>query len=154
MDEDNFPERSKKMEEAKDSPIKTSEEQGTHQKNWVFILVIFIIIFVILIALGISYLAHNPEQTSNIRDIFIIIMALESLFVGFVLALLVIQLARLINLLQNEIKPILDSTNDTANTLRGTAVFLSDQLTEPIIQLNGYLAALQKVVELFRLTKK
>jgi len=81
-------------------------------------------------------------------------MALESLFVGFVLALLVIQLARLINLLQNEIKPILDSTNDTANTLRGTAVFLSDQLTEPIIQLNGYLAALQKVVELFRLTKK
>ena len=154
MDKSNFSEKNEQIEEAKESQTKTSQEQSFQQKKWLSIFIIIVIVFAILIGLGVSYLAHNPEQTSNIRDIFIIIMALESLFVGFVLALLVIQLARLINLLQNEIKPILDSTNDTANTLRGTAVFLSDQLTEPIIQLNGYLAALQKVVELFRLTKK
>ena len=134
------------------SPGESKEKDK--QKKWVIIAVIAFILIFALVILGIYFLTLNPAQTENIRDIFIIIMALESIFVGFVLALLVIQLARLINLLQNEIKPILHSTNDTANTLKGTAIFLSDHLTEPIIQLNGYLAALQKMTELFRFSKK
>jgi hypothetical protein len=81
-------------------------------------------------------------------------MALESLVIGVVLVILVVQLAILINLLQNEIRPIIHSTNDTVNTLRGTVVFLSDNLAEPVIKLNEYLAAAKRFFELLRPGRK
>ncbi len=99
-------------------------------------------------------LMQPGTDTARVRDIFIIFMALEMLFLGLTLIVLIVQLARLINLLQNEVKPILDSTNETANTLRGTAVFLSDNLAEPVIKLNEYVAALQKLVSLLKFGKK
>jgi uncharacterized protein YoxC len=93
------------------------------------------------------------DTTSRIRDIFIIFMALESLVIGLALIILVVQLATLINLLQNEIKPILNSTNETVSTLRGTASFMSDNLVEPVMKLNEYLAGFKKLIDLLRISK-
>jgi len=81
-------------------------------------------------------------------------MALESLLIGAALVVLIIQLASLINLLQNEVKPILKSTSDTVNTLRGTTEFLSENLVEPVIKLNSYLAGLRKVIDLLGIIRK
>jgi hypothetical protein len=94
------------------------------------------------------------EHVARIRDIFIIFMSLESLLIGLVLVILIVQLARLTNLLQNEIKPILDSTNETVSNLRGTAAFLSDNLVEPVMKLNEYLAALQRFTEMIGIGRK
>jgi len=77
-------------------------------------------------------------------------MALESLVLGVGLIVLILQLATLINLLQNEIKPILDTTNETVNHLRGTTQFLSNNLVEPVLKMNEYLAGLKKLFEVFR----
>ena len=88
------------------------------------------------------------------RDIFIIFLALESLVIGAALVVLIIQLASLINLLQNEVKPILKSTNETVNTLRGTSAFLSENLVEPVIKLNSYLAGLKKLFDMFGINRK
>ena len=55
-----------------------------------------------------------------------------------------IQLARLLNLLQNEIQPILESINETVSHLRGTSVFLGDNLTEPVIKANTYISGLRQ----------
>ena len=76
------------------------------------------------------------------------------MIIGLVLVILVVQLAQLTNLLQTEIKPILDSTNDTVSTLRGTAKFLSDNLNEPVIKLNEYLAGLQTITKIVLPTRK
>jgi hypothetical protein len=81
-------------------------------------------------------------------------MALESLVIGLALIILIVQMATLINLLQNEVKPILNSTNETVNTLRGTASFLSDNLVEPVLKLNEYLAGLKKLIDLVRPFKR
>jgi len=81
-------------------------------------------------------------------------MALESLLIGAVLVILIVQVARLTNLLQNEIKPILDSTNETVSTLRGTTEFLSDNLVQPVIKLNEYIAAVQRLLELLGIGKR
>jgi len=59
-----------------------------------------------------------------------------------------VQLASLINLLQNEIRPILESTSETVNTLRGTAAFLGESVVEPVIRVNSYLASVRRVLEL------
>ncbi|NJC95614.1 MAG: hypothetical protein FIB03_04625 [Anaerolineae bacterium] len=80
---------------------------------------------VLLILLGVAsyFLLQPATPTDKIRDIFIIVVALESLVIGVALIVLVVQLASLINLLQNEVKPILNATTDTVNTLRGAAEF-------------------------------
>jgi hypothetical protein len=71
-----------------------------------------------------------------------------------VLILLVIQVARLTNLLQNEIKPVLESINETVNTLRGTTSFLSDNLVEPVMKMGEYSAALSQVAAILGFGRK
>lgn len=119
------------------NPVSSNQSQNSQnqRKRIVLIAGIGLVILVILVA-GIFFLSTTSiDTTSRIRDIFIILMALKSLVIGLALIILVVQLATLINLLQNEIKPILNSTNETVNTLRGTASFLSDNLVEPVIKL-------------------
>jgi ABC-type dipeptide/oligopeptide/nickel transport system permease subunit len=120
------------------------------KRRWMltgFIIAALVILAGIIVA--IIALTEHPAVATNVRDIFIIFMAFESLIIGAALVVLVIQIAALINLLQNEVKPILQSTSDTVNTLRGTTEFLSENLIEPVIKLNSYLAGLRKFFDLF-----
>jgi membrane protein implicated in regulation of membrane protease activity len=131
--------------------------QETHQKinKSVIWMIIGLIIILLITVLGVLFLVKAPSGVvSKIRDIFIIFMAIQSLFTGFVLIILIIQIARLTNLLQNEIKPILDSTNETVSNLRGTTVFLSENLVEPIIKMNEMLAGLYQFLIVLGLAKK
>jgi len=93
------------------------------------------------------YLVNNPSTAETVRDVFIIFMALESMVIGVALVVLVVQLAVLTNLLKHEIKPILEATQETANTVRGTTLFLSENLVEPVMKLNSYVAGLSRLVE-------
>ncbi len=128
-------------------PVETKRQSNA--TLWVVAGVVLVV--VILTIVGIIFLARaDVVTTSHIRDIFIIFMALESLVIGVALVILIVQIATLINLLQNEVKPILDSTNETVSTLRGTATFLSDNLVEPVIKLNEYLAAIKRFIDLVR----
>jgi hypothetical protein len=52
--------------------------------------------------------------------------------------------------LNNEIRPIIRSTNDTVNTIKGTVFFLSDNLSEPVIKLNETIAAISKFFQIIR----
>ena len=75
-------------------------------------------------------------------------MALQSLIIGVALIILIIQLATLINVLKNEVKPILDTTNETVKNLRGTTTFLGNTLVEPVMKLNEYMAGFKKFIDL------
>lgn len=120
------------------------------KRRWVIAGTIFLVLVLLAgMVAAIIALTRNPDVATNVRDIFIIFMAFESLIIGAALVVLVIQIAGLINLLQNEVKPILQSTSDTVNTLRGTTEFLSENLVEPVIKLNSYLAGLRKFFDLF-----
>jgi hypothetical protein len=137
-------------------PVDEAEAaKQVRRQRWIVVGIIAgIILFLAAIAAAIFGLTRDPGTTSNIRDIFIIFMAFESLVIGVALVILVIQVASLINLVQNEVKPILKATTDTVNTLRGTTEFLSENLVEPVIKLNSYLAGLRKLFNMFNLTKK
>ena len=101
----------------------------------------------------ISLSGMSESQTGKIRDIFIIFMAVEFLIIGVALVVMIVQLAALINLLQNEVKPILNSTNETVSTLEGTAKFLSDNMVEPVIKMNEYLAGFKKLIDMINIFK-
>lgn len=124
------------------------------QKNIVIPIVIGVIVLLVLLGVAIYFLLQPASPTDKIRDIFIIVVALESLVIGVALIVLIVQLASLINLLQNEVKPILNATSETVNTLRGTAEFLGENVVEPVIKLNGYLAGMTRMLELMGLKKK
>ncbi len=117
-------------------------------------IIIGVVVFLALLGLAIYFLLQPATPTDKIRDIFIIIVALESLIIGVALIVMIVQLASLINLLQNEVKPILHATNETVNTLRGTAEFLGENVVEPVIKLNGYLAGMNRMLELMGIRKK
>ena len=135
-------------------PVSSSPKDTGQQRKVVIIGVVFVIIILALVIGAIILLAQPTTDTAKVRDIFIIFMALETLLLGVAIIILILQLARLTNLLQNEVKPILESTNETINTLRGTTAFLSDNLVEPVIKLNEYLAALQQFFGLINLGRR
>jgi len=141
--------------EATNPDEEVSNRADLRRQRWIVAGIIAgIVILLVGIVVAVIFLAKSPAATANVRDIFIIFMALESLIVGVALVVLIIQLASLINLLQNEVRPILKSTSETINTLRGTTAFLSENLVEPVIKLNSYLAGLKKVLDLLGLIRK
>ena len=96
----------------------------------------------------------DPATTAEVRDIFIIFMALILLLLMLSAVVLVVQLATLINLLQNEIKPMLQAMNDTVTTVRGTTAFMSDNLVEPIIKVNSALAGFRGMRDFIRIFRR
>jgi hypothetical protein len=106
----------------------------------------------LLVALVVAVIAmvNNPAETETIRDIFIVFMAIEALVIGVALVVLIVQVALLTNLLRHEIKPILDNTNETARTMRGTANFLSQNLVDPVIKVQASVAAVKGALDLLR----
>lgn len=124
------------------------------QRTIVITAIIFLALLIAAIVVAVLALLKPDTPTDKIRDIFIIFMALESLLIGAALIVLIVQFASLINLLQNEVRPILDATNETINHLRGTAEFLGENVIEPVVKLNSYLAGVKRMLELLGVKKK
>ena len=135
-------------------PTASQEEQTRRQRTIVITLIIIGVILVAAVVTSIYILAQPGTDTAKVRDIMIIFMALELMILGVAMVILMVQLATLINLLQNDIKPILEATNETANTLRGTALFLSENLTEPVIKVNEYASGLLRLGALIGLVRR
>lgn len=138
---------------ASEKPTQPSQ-QDQKMKRIMIGVIIGVIVLLVLLGLAIFFLLQPATPTDKIRDVFIIIVALESLIIGVAVIVLIVQLASLINLLQNEVRPILTATNETVNNLRGTAEFLGENVVEPVIKLNGYLAGMNRVIELMGIRKK
>jgi hypothetical protein len=136
------------------TPESKPAEELRRQRAILIGVIVAAIILIVLIIISIWFLLQPATDTTKIKDVFIIFMALQSLFLGIILVVLIIQLARLINLLQNDIKPILDSTNETVSTLRGTTIFLSENVVEPVIKMNEYFAGIMKALAVLGLLRR
>jgi hypothetical protein len=139
------------------APSPASPEEIRQQRKILFIIIGVVVALLIFVIGSIVFLLQPTVNTQKIANVFIIFMALESLVLMFTLVILIIQMSILINLLQNEIRPIITSTNETVNTLRGTANFLSDNLTEPVIRANEVAAGVRQfflLMGIFRRSSK
>ena len=132
-------------------PFPAPEPEGLTPRQRATLIVTAILGLLILVGLiaGAVFLVQHPTQAAAVRDVFIILMALMMVFIGVALAVVAVQIALLTNLLRNELKPILEATQETVRTVRGTAVFLSENVAEPVIKLNAYVAGLSKIVDTF-----
>lgn len=83
---------------------------------------------------------------ATIRDIAIIIIAIQSIVIGVLLGVLIWQVWRLIKMVQTEIKPILIDAQETVNTVRGTTTFVSDTVVEPVMKTSSTLVGIRSAV--------
>lgn len=130
------------------------QEVNGPSKGLVIGLVALAVLFVLALGAAVYFLLQPGAPTETIRDIVIILVAFEFMVIGLALVILIVQLARLVNLLQNEVRPIIDSASEAAHTLRGTARFLSDNLVEPVVKVNAGLAAARRALEMFNFSRR
>lgn len=132
--------------------IEMSDNQEPSNGSKAGIIIGAIVLVAVFVAAIIFLL--NSDKTPVIRDIFVILLGFELFIIGIAAVLLIFQTARLINMFQHEIKPVLEAANETMNTLRGTAIFMSDAFVEPVIKFNGYLASVKQALNILKnLTK-
>ncbi len=91
---------------------------------------------------------------ADVRDIAIIILAIESIVVGVLLILLLWQLRSLTRLLQEEIKPVLDSMQETIGTVKGTTSLVSETIVSPAVKIGGFAAGLRRALEVMLTIKR
>jgi hypothetical protein len=107
-------------------------------------LILLIFVLALVVARG------NVEQWGAIieivRDLVIIFLALEGILIILALSVLILQVARLINLLQNEVQPILKNTQETIKSAKGTVDFVSETVTGPIVRATAFVAGVNVVV--------
>lgn len=134
------------MEETRDthgsSQFESSKEEnglGTAAKIGIGIGIVVLLLVLVLVLI---FLLNHPDTTSTVRDLFIIVLAFESLVTGTLLVVLIYQLITLIRMLRDDLRPMIESTNETLNTVRGTATFVSQRVTKPAIAASGYAAGI------------
>ena len=135
-----------------DASAKLSSEPESHVSERSPHKLVLVGVAVVLLALILAaslLMLRNPSTTATLRDIVIVWIAIEALVIGGALITLAIQLAKLTSLLRHEIKPILENTGDTINVLRGTARFVSDNISTPVVKVSGAVAGIQRFLGLF-----
>ena len=81
-----------------------------------------------------------------LRDFFIIALALLGILMCIALMILVMQVSALVNLIRQEIKPIMAETRETLATVRGTTTFISQNVTQPVIRATAFVAGTRSLV--------
>ena len=87
---------------------------------------------------------------NQIRDIAIIIIAVQSIVIGVLIGVLAFQVWRLVKMVQLEIKPILNDLQETVGTVRGTTNFVSNNVVEPVVKTSGYVAGVRRTVSVMQ----
>jgi hypothetical protein len=90
------------------------------------------------VVLAFIIVLNNPATTESLRDIAIIVLALQTQVILIMLGILIYQLVVLIQMLRDDVKPMMESTQETLNTVKGTAVFVSERVTKPAISASSY----------------
>jgi len=84
------------------------------------------------------------STAATVRDIAIIVLALESIIIGGLLIFLILQVRQLIVMFQREIRPIIDSTNETVSTVKGTTQFMSEHVVSPVVKVASVISGVRR----------
>jgi len=122
-------------------------------KKFQVALIGILVVVMVLLAVMCYFLYTAPKKAEIFRDISVIILALESIVVLMLLGVVIGMLWWLIQTLERKITPILDSTNETintvsetVNTVRGTATFVSDTVVSPVIKVVSYASGVKRAI--------
>ena len=124
--------------------VPTGSGRGPSTPVMILLASVIILLSIGFILFAIWLASTQAETIAAVRDILIIALALESCLFGIVIILLLVMVMRLVNMLEFEIKPILEKTNETVGTLRGTTTFVSRNVVRPAIRTTASIAGMRQ----------
>lgn len=94
---------------------------------------------VLLLALcgGGSYFLVSRNLADDTRDFLLILLAVQSLVIGAFLLLTLWQIYSLVQLLRQEVIPLLNTTKETVDQVKNTTTFVGQSVAGPIITLRS-----------------
>jgi membrane protein implicated in regulation of membrane protease activity len=123
----------------------TAESPRQIPPAYIVLGVIVALLVVGLVSALVIWLAANfAPEIQAIRDVFIIALALQSCVFAVILVIMLLMLVRLVNMLEFEIKPILEKTNETVGMVRGTTTFVSKNVVTPVTKASSYAAGVRR----------
>jgi ABC-type protease/lipase transport system fused ATPase/permease subunit len=132
-----------------DQPITMTDAERQMRRRMTLI-GIGIAVIAVLILLGFAFMIA-AGVIDEVRDIVIILLAVESLIIGGVTLFLLYQMIMLLTLIREELIPLIQSAQDTVNSARGTTVYVSRKIIVPSAKAATTVARLQTMARvLFR----
>ena len=123
-----------------------SDSWWSFQRIVIVAVSVFIGVYVLLFLIGfISALIWNESAAAffrYFRDLVSIGLALSSLMVFVGIGILIVQVARFVNLLRSEVKPLGEDAKQALRNVRITSEFVQRHAVEPIIRFQAFLAGL------------
>ena len=130
------------MNEEKPITMTTAERQMRRRMTLIGIGVAVIVVLILLAFAGMI----AAGVIDKVRDIVIILLAVESLAIGGVTLFLLYQMIMLVTLLRDELIPLIQSAQDTVNSARGTTVYVSRKIIAPSAKAASTVARWQAMV--------
>lgn len=128
----------------------TTTDAERQMKRRMTLIGIGIAVIAVLILLGFAFMIA-AGVIDEVRDIVIILLAVESLIIGGVTLFLLYQIIMLLTLIREELIPLIQSAQDTVNSARGTTVYVSRKIIVPSAKAATTVARLQTMARvLFR----
>lgn len=84
---------------------------------------------------------------ADLRDVSIVLLALESIVIGVILLLLLWQVRLLVLLLRDEIGPILRDTQETTQTVQSTTKFVGKRVAKPFVGTISFMAGIRGALQ-------
>ena len=88
--------------------------------------------------------------SATVRDIAIILVAVEILIMNGLLVVLIWQIWRLVKMIRAEIRPVIKDGQETVGTVKGSAEFVSASFISPLITASSKLAGLLRSTRVMR----
>jgi hypothetical protein len=85
---------------------------------------------------------------SVVRDLAIILLAVESLVIGVMLIVLIWEIRGLAKMLREDLKPIIDSADETIRTMRGTTTFVSENVVNPVVRVSSFASGVMQALRI------
>jgi hypothetical protein len=132
--------------EHQDQTSSETEQSGLSFQTYAIGAVLsFVAIYVVIFLIGfIAALAFDGTAAffAYFRDLLMIAMTLTTMVIFVGIGILIIQVARFVNLLRSELQPITSDTRKAISEIRSTVGFVQKHAVEPIIRTQSFLAGL------------
>jgi hypothetical protein len=146
------------------SPEAGSEELsgglGASRTPAIVAAIVAFVLLLVLVIFGVILFNH-PVAAAKLRDIFIILLGIQSIFIGLLMIVAVVaiiyvalKMYDLTQFIQNELRPMLRRTDDTIRTVQSRTVFISDAAVKPVIEVMSWGAEIKAMVRAFTRPRK
>lgn len=93
-----------------------------------------------------------------VRGLFETVVSIASIVIIIAIGVLIVQIARFVNLLRSEVKPITEDTKQAFRNVRATTAFVQENAVKPIIKAasftSGLIAFLREISRISKILQK